>query len=645
MRQGFFLNVALALIILLGLLVLTYFNFMRGQSRLTQGMLAGEVAYHLAQAGLSAGVAYFTNTRQPCNLYKLVTTEGTDRINGRTEALPIRGNPVVTRLLSEYNDEATLAVDLELANFKPFYTRTESESGIVYGTVEKYGTLRLTSTGSFQGVKRRVIAFKDVKVIDLVPYVVSKFTLFLEEKPPGAGPNLVVIKKTDIRNGEPDRSNKNGPIFFRHGPERKLEENGWVFLGGGDYRLNLTWGENGWGEQFQMLKRGWIINSDPEASAPLPPDYVTAMLQRGFFDQVKSDNDLLDGYDFDGGTDPITQKATVLHLYGAPAENSVDPELDLSPTYVLGQVRRRFLDLRYIRRLSDGKKSFLPFCALSDWQKPAPAPWPAPPEFDVKADVFGGDFDRYAPYMSNVPQVQSRKLSYNRSIDYMADPQELDPPYKLMDTVRVTHRMPQNRDFLYEPALNTGDVIVKTQSGRKLFDGNLSRIVMEDLFLKQRAIYTVPAASFGRFLSKRKKIPGIVLFTGGDVAITKDVEFESGGIIAASGSITVRANVRVKPYGRPLVLASLGGSVHLKGARRVEASLVALNGTITREPGSRLDVLGNLVARSIDLDKFTLNCDAGRVIYDPRLDPTVGSGANNAVYLSPSRDYYLVPSP
>jgi hypothetical protein len=645
MRQGFFLNVALALIVLLGLLILTYFNFMRGQSRLTQGMVAGEVAHHLAQAGIAAGVAYFTNTRQPCRLHKKVSTEGPDQINGQIEPLPIRDNPVVARLLSEYNDEASLSVDLELANFKPFYSKIESESGIVYGTVEKFGSLKVTSTGAYHGVKRRVIAFKDVKVIDLVPYVVSKFTLFLQEKPPGCDPNLVVVKKTDIRNGEPDRANHHGPIFFRHGPARNLEENGWVFLGGGDYRLNLTWGESGWGEQFLLLKKGWVITSDPEAALPLPPNYVTAMLQRGFFDQIKADNDLLDHFDFDGGPDPVTQRATVLHLFGAPAESGVDSELDVSPTYVLGQVRRRFLDLRYIRRVSDGKKSFLPCSTLTQWQRPAPAPWPSTPEFGVKTEVFGGDFERYVPYMSNVPQIQTRKLSYNRSVDYMVEPQELDPPYRLMDTVRVTHRMPQNRDFLYEPSLNTGDVVLRTQSGKKLFDGNLSRILMDDLYLKRRAIYTMPAVSFARFLAKNKRVPGIVLLTGGDVTIGKDVEFESGGIIAASGSITIRANVRVKPYGRPLVLASLSGNVNLKGARRVQASLVALNGTINREPGSPLDVCGNLVARSVDLDKFTGGSDVGKVVYDSRLDPTSGTGANYAVYLSPSRDYYLVPNP
>jgi hypothetical protein len=633
--------------VLIGLFVVTYFTYMRGQARLAHGMLSGEIAYHLAQAGVSAGIAYFSNTKVPGSLRRMMVTETPERINGQTEEIRSSDSPVLARLIAEYGGEATLSVELSCAGFVPFYTRAESESGIVYGKTEKFGTLRIVSTATCHDARRRVVALKPIKVVNAVPYVVSKFTLFVQEKLPGSTPNLVATRKLDLRTGEPDRANAHVPVFFRHhghGPARSPEENGWVYLGGGDWRLNLTWGETGWGEQFQLLRRPWVITQDPAAPA-LAGRYASLLMQRGLFSGIHADNDLFDRFDFARAPEPVSERSTVLHLYGAPAELGVAPEIDTSPTYVLGQVHRRFLSLRYLRKLDTGQVAYLPSAGADDWDQPAPAPWPSPPPFDAKGAVFAGQYASYVPLMSQVVQE-----SYNRAVDFLGDRQELDPPASLADTRRITHRLPQNRDFLYEPALNTGEVTIRTAGGTKLFDGSLSRLLPEDFFLAQRAVYRMPASRFPGFLAAgRRRIPGIVYFEGGDITIDRDLELDSGGILAAEGSITVAARVKVKPYGQPLVLAAIAGNIALKAAGRVEASLLALNGTLTRDPSVPLDVLGNIVVRNLDLDRLTAapgtSAAAGvhRVTYDPRLDPTAPGGTTYSVYMGPSRDYYLAP--
>lgn len=635
-RRGFFLHVAMAFVLLLALFVMFYFNFMQGQSQLARGMVAGEVAIQLAQAGVSAGIGYFGNTREPSRLYKLLVTASPKEINGQSEELPLTGNTVVARMMADYGGQATMKVELSLLNFQPFYKKTESDSGLVYGQTEKFGTLKITSTASYHGTRRRIVAFKLLKVVNAVPYVVSKFTLFAQERAL-TSPNQIVMKKVDLKSGEPDAKNVHGPLFLRHGPERNPEESGWVFLGGGDYRLNLTWGDKGWGEQFQVLRKPWEMISDPSISPPLPPNYQTLLLHRGFFTGIKADNDLFDRFDFERSTDPVSERASVLHLFGAPPEAGAAPDMDVSPTYVLGQVYRRYLALRYVRQLDSRKVAYLPFATIGDWMAPVPSPWNAQPAFDVRGQAFSGNFVQYAQVMSQVVQEP-----YNRAADFLGDHQEVDPPSTLTTTRRVQHRIPAHKDFLYEPGLNNGEVSIRDAEGQRLFDGSLSRLRMEDQFLRERAVFTMPADKFAAFLaSKKKRIPGILYFTGGDIDINTDLELDSGGIIAASGSISISGRVTVKPYGRPLVLASQGGDIKLKGASRVEASLVALNGTIRREPGAPLDVYGNLVASTLDFDKLTANSPAGRVIYDPRLDPTAPGGATYAVYMGPSRDHYV----
>ena len=658
-RKGLVLNTAFACLLLLSLMIASYFLFVRGQARLTQNVLAGEKAYHLAQGGVAAGIGYFTNTRDFARLYRdILAGKPPATLNGSTEMLPPDAE-VLQRLVSAARGEATITVELALLGFKPF-AAPDPNSGLAADPVEKRGILKVTSTADYAGAKRRVIAYKEVKIVNVIPYVVSKFTLFSTEHTPGDSPNLIKMKKVDLTTAEPKPENRYAPLFLKNGAGKNPEENGWVFLGGdlaahNTWMLNLTWGEKGWGEQFQLLKRPWELARASSTATPLAAAYHSMLLQRGFFEGVQADNKLFAHYAFDQpapppspSDDPVGEGASLLRPYGCPAGQLADSEIDVSPTYVLGPVFRRWMDLRYVKRVADGRTVYAPYATDPVFAGAAPAPWPVAPAFDVKNDVFQNIYPFYEDYMSTVTLDRrgAELETYNRACDYLDEPQEVEPPHRLAP-VKVTHATGSMPGWLYDPALNNGYVGIHDAAGRELFRGWLHQLVSADLRIPERATFRGDAGGFPAWLAKLpRSIPGIVSFSGGDVVIDRPMNLDSGGIVAADGNITIAAPITVAPGGRPLSLVSLKGSIHISTAGPVQASLVALGGTVMREAGTPpLKVLGNVVANRLSLANLCEGREPGKITYDTRLDPTApGAEANMyAVQMSPWRSDYMPP--
>lgn len=658
-RHGLVLNTAFACLLLLVLMVASYFLFVRGQARLTQNVLAGEKAYHLAQGGVAAGIGYFTNTKDFAKLYRdILAGKPASSLNGSTEVLPPDAE-VLQRMISAARGDASVTVELALLGFRTFGA-PDPGSGITADPVEKRGILKVTSTADYVGSKRRVVAYKEVKIVNVIPYVVSKFTLFSAERAPGDSPNLLKMKKVDLTTSEPKPENKHAPLFFKHGTGRNPEDNGWVFLGGdlaakNAWVLNMTWGEKGWGEQFQLLKRPWELTRSSSTATPLAAAYHSMLLQRGFFDGVQADNKLFAHFGFDqpapsptASDDPVGEGANVIRLYGAPASQTDDGELDVSPTYVLGPVFRRYMDLRYVKRLADSKTVYAPYASDADFAAAAPAPWPVAPAFDVKNDVFQNIYPFYADYMSTVTgDMRGPELeTYNRAHDFLDEPQEVEPAHKLAPT-KVTHATGNAPGFLYDPALNNGYVAIANAAGRELFRGWLHQLVSADLRIPERATFRGDAGGFSAWIAHPPRvIPGIVYFAGGDIVIDRPLKVDSGGIVAADGNITVAAAVTVEPGGLPLSLVSLNGSVRINTAGPVQASLVALGGSVVRETGAPpLKVRGNVIARRLSFADLCEGREPGKIIYDTRLDPTAAGAEANmyTVQLSPWRSDYMPP--
>lgn len=663
-RRGMVLNTAFACLLLLTMFFAAYFLYVRSQTKLTQNVLAGEKAYHLAQAGVSAAVGYFANTKQPSQLYReILAGRPPAELDGKTEALPPDCEPL-QKLITAVRGEASVQVEMTLLAFTTF--APVAGTAVAPDPVEKRGILKITSTGEFSGSKRRIVSFKEVKVVTVLPYVMSKFTLFAVDRAGSSDLNRVKVKKVDLANTTVPPENQHAPLYLKNGAGRNAEQNGWVFLGGAPWKFNLQWGQNKWGDQFQLLKNGWELARASSTATPLPASYKLLLLQRGTFEGFRAENRLFAAFDFDQPVppetsgDPVTEFSGLLRPYGAPPAATGDSEMDVSPTYVLGRAYRRFMNLRYIKRVADDRKVYLPY-APADTSDPngsglfttglyaPPLPQgitdpPGWPESQIKNDVFANLYPVYREYMSDVEEQP-----YNRAADFLDDPQEVDPVRKLTP-VRVQHGSgaPSASGFLYDADLNDGNVAIKTELGRELFKGALNQLVSEDLNIPERATFVGDASGFEDWLKRAPKtIPGIVYFRGGDVVIDRPLALKSGGILAVDGSITIAAPITVDPAGQPLSLVSLTGSITYAGTAPVQASLVALRGTLSRDPGAGpLDVFGNVVLGRLSLSELCEGKDMGRIVYDPRLDPTV-TGAEQKSYsvqLSPWRTDYQPPA-
>jgi len=641
-RHGFLLQLAVILIVLFGLYVVSYFLFVQNQNKISSKLLAGEIAHHLAQAGVSTGIAYFTNTRQPSSLYETVLKSTVEQIEAAPiENLPVSAFPVLQAMVDDY--DATLEVKLSLTGFKPFYQNTAGDSGIQYNTVEKSGTLRVESIAEVDGARRILVALKDVKVRQSVPYVVGKFTLFSAQRFPGQRLNELQIEKTSGIRGQPHGSNVLMPLFLTHGPSADLDEKGWVYLGGGDYKLNLAWGDDGWGDQDHIVNLPWKVTYDPTVPGGIPGGSELFIVQRGMFHDIHNGTNVFNHFDFSSpppGTteEPVGNGAALIKLFGSPPGSGVPDGVERSPTYVIGKVIRRFLEFKYLKSSSATGTAYLPYSTLGAWLSPSPSPWASSPPFDVKTDIFNDDFGAYANFMSRVIEEP-----YNRGIDFITAGGDLDPGNLAVSESRLRHLRGYPR-HLYSSVQNNGEVIIKSTGtpGNTQFEGYLSRIRMSDMYFKERAVFTLPADRFADYLaSKKNHIPGILHFEGGDVRINSPLELESGGIIAVTGKISIEAPIRVKSYGRPLTLASLSGNIEINEAVRVEAFLVALNGTVTKAAGFGLDIKGGIAAKTLDIAGLCDAAEPGHIAYDPRFDPTDPSNVTYTVHLSHERELYM----
>jgi len=633
-RRGVLLYAVLGLALLLAIFLFSYYSFVMNETQMSKHIKEAEVAQQLARAGIAAGVAWFENTKNPCPLRETAMTGRSSAVNGETVELDVSAHAPLQRLLSVYEDKASLTVTLHLEDFKPMFAVPKTASGVVYNEVEKTGVLRVRAEASYGGTGRTLVAHKQAMVISMLPYVVSKFTLFARELHSLGGPTV----KTNHLNALPlDRQGFDeavptgglggyGVMRLANGSQPSVEDRGWVFLGAREPRfLNLAYGKGEYGEEHHVLPAPWeLASSGPTVN----PGYSVKFIQKGLFTGLHADNDLFDHFVFDQPDfDPVHDKASLLQLFGSATAPSA--------TIALGDLYRRFLMLRYVRKVATNQHVALPFCPPAVFGPP-PSPWSATPAFDVVGEAFSDTFGRYAACMSTVYEEP-----YNRSVDFIqGNYTGMTPPRTLTGLTRVRH--PDGRDdFLYDPSVNDGRVDITTVDGAQLFAGRLNQVSSQDLVVEPRATYTLPAARFKDFLkSKPKRIPGIVRFKDGPIVIDEPLQLEAGGMLCADGTVTIKQPVTTAPGRRPLAIVSLHGDIEVATDRPVKASLVALEGTLRKPQGLAVDVTGNVVVKSLDPETLLRGGGNVTVTFDERLDPTRPQDTVYECQLSPERAYY-----
>lgn len=629
------LYVVLGVVVVLGVFIMSFQTFVRNETAMSRHLLAGEAAWQVSRAGVAAGLAWFENVRTPCPLRRLLMEQRAEALEGASAELPVEDHGPLQAVMMPHGEKAWLKVTLELHAFQSLNQGVpRSPAGVLYGNVEKRGILQVVAEATVEKQTRVLVGQKEIRVVCTVPYVVSKFTLFAGELRELGSPTVkanhldrLVLSRTSFERAEVDPASPSGVLRLFHGDDEALEDRGFVFLGSdGERVLNLAYGDGPAGEAHHLLRSAWEVV--PTSGGP-NAGYRVKFLEKGFFTGIRSETDLLDHYPLDAPPDdPPGEGASLLQLLGSPQEPSA--------TVVLGNLRRRFLMLRYLRKVSTGQHVPLPWSSPSTWGPP-PSPWPAPQVYDASIEGFDDVYDRYAACMSSVWEEP-----YSCSVDQVAagDYAGMLPPRALAAPRRVTH--PDGiTDFLYLPERNDGRVVLSTASGTELFRGDLRDMSSADLRIPERATFSIPAERFAEFMaSEPTRIPGILHVTGGGVTLDRPLRLADGGIICADGPVTVSQAPAVAPGGRALVLVSLLGDVTVTTEDPVQASLVALRGTLRKGSGQAVHVEGAVALGW--LDPGTLLRGGGDVVirYDgDRLDPTRAGGAY-AVTMAPERTLY-----
>lgn len=634
-RRGVVLAIVGALVLVIAVGTFMLQRVMHQRYLESHRYTAGEVAVHLAEAGVNVTLERVRedSLRPGSRFHELLVLGRADAVRGLSEDL---SSPFLDELVEILGD-ASLSVRVELRDFRA-YQEGGGLRGVVGDPREKFGQLVVVARAEVRGVARTLHAARQVKVVNVTAPVLSKFTLFLRSRA-GQDPNLLGYDRVDPAAGFTLEGAPASPLVLFHRPEQfpavvdgrfdslaavfedlVPDAGGLVYLGGEEpWDLNLVHGPGaGPLEEQHLLRR-----TRYRVASTLAGVEGEVGMTFGFYDGALESAPL-------GGAPgqparlvgptggPVAPGTSALHLYGDVG--------NVSPTPVLGPVFRRYLTLR----LLDGQ-----------WY-----PHRTPEQFRSLGTQapFGGSYPEYARIMARVEHE-----SYNRGFDYVATNSEalVDPrlvvaretPFvpavRLSAAVlgRLGPAVAGDEHFLYAApgAPSPGSVRLSRLGGGEredLFLGALADLDGELLqaALTAKATYAVDdAAGFReRFLDgARVTTPGVLWVRRGDLEL-EDLQASRGLMILVEGSLTLRGPVtgQVGESGvrEPITLVSLGGDVRVETGAAIQAQLVALRGRV-RSRG-RLEVQGGLAAESLDLRTMVQGPGSRRVTYDPIFDTT-----------------------
>ncbi len=634
-RRGIVLVVVGALIVVVAIGAFMLQQAMRQQYLEAHRYTFGEIALNLAESGLNLTMEHMRQSSLDAAspFYLALVEKAADQANGTS--IPI-ASPVLDELVGLFDGAASLEVKVELRNFQPFYPEGGLR-GLVRDGREKFGELALVARAGYRGVIRTLVAAKQVKVVSVVAPVVSKFTLFLRSQGDQDW-NPLRYDRTDPASGLRMQGEPARPLVLFHRAERypALEEGrflpladvfstvapdrgGLVYLGGEQpWYLNLVHGIGAgpYEEMFQLRRTRYRMKSDLDGIAN---EYG---LTFGFYDGIRASAKF--GSAAAPGDYPRPVPGTGSVGDGTGAVHLMGDVGNVSPTVVLGPAYRSFVTLRLLDGLWYPYRTAGEFSALGG-QGP-----------------FRGRYDAYERVMARIEHE-----AYNRAWDYLATNGELlqpdgrvtsdatpfVPPARLAEGA-LTHLGPAvagDKWFLYpapgNPVPGYCRLVRRLASGtgEDVFAGALDDLdgPLLEKVLTAKAVYAVADAAElqQRYMGPDGKLdlPGIVHVRTGDVELGA-VRPASSGMLLVQGGITVTGRVEPERPEDTLTLVALGGDLRIQTSERVRASLVALRGQVSSR--GRLDVVGSVAARTLDLRSMLAGAEPKTVLYDEELDTT-----------------------
>lgn len=347
------------------ILAVSLYTFVGHQHTGIQSIVHGEIAHFLAEAGINSSIGsvreavakMLANGSDNRRLHEILLKPGETSDVCIDDMLDTSWNNDLKEFAREIDKEAAIEVNVWLRDFRASETEADSWAD----PIAKDGYLVIESTGTFKGTKRVILIKRRVRVGNIVPAWLGKFSLYVGDaaKSGEGGFNLI---RNDYRgmitdgpkplivynHATPDAPFEAGNIsdILREEADPKVwQRRGWLWLGGRRSRLNLCSGAGDLGKIFHFydvsnpnifspVKFSTPPATLPEAfSAPmvLPWDKSSSSVRQvsyrfghsfvldGFHDRSsRKDTDAM----YEGNVlsssekSTFTSKSSILHLYG-----------------------------------------------------------------------------------------------------------------------------------------------------------------------------------------------------------------------------------------------------------------------------------------------------------------------------------------
>lgn len=605
-----------------------------------------EQAYFLAELGLELGkdkfqqVVDFLNDPDPATLPK--RDNAPTEIRSIVEAfLDTNGFPIKTGVeyvepLNNWQDFLKSGMDEEwhfpsppmnapalklsftLSEASPLYTGAGLP--IKNDPDENNFLISVCSEAEIQGSPTKVVLFKELRFVNIIPSIMGKFPLFMRTNRSAMQLNSIEDSKIITRIEEYPiiiKNREEASVFSMKPPTANdfFDRQGWIFLGGGSWDINV----NTIGEDERYKNSPIYPNVNLKLLNPgLWPDLYTFSQQIGLHRELATEDYrmALQELEFE------IKYSSRLNLMGTKKE--------YYPTVVIGAASRVWALLQGLFLKRQHYFFYMPFSEDSGSYTNTAAPLPGNIIGPEKTGLLTF-FPSYTEYKNRMSQLLREPLNYANlaALDFNnhdynsriakepgSAPGGLPTPMNRLETSA-------GKANFFEP-VNDLTTKILDDNGQLLYQGDLSmEKYMTWLSPRRGKIYTNMADFAAKHLeSNVLSISGIVEIRG-DLNIDEPVNIApgGGGIIIVKGNVNIRKGIYSN--GELLTIIAYKGAdnarIAISTPEDIEAGLIALQGTIALPRKFR--IYGFLAADELDFG-IIKSKDERTIRYNPDFDPT-----------------------
>jgi len=640
-RQGSALFFVAAVLLVIEALALSFHGRSLDTNRLARRAHSRDLSAHLAEAARATAVAALRSDGLRAGTSPFMDLLTTEKDCARLESreVPLPKNWDLEILNQAKAIGATVSTKVRFADVALL-----DGADLAFGIdrSEKKGHIEIRVSVTVRSVELSYLYRVPFKAVNLIPPVVSKFTLFVKNPERTDATSAGYNRYRNFFGGDPVSTVGNLlPLVLVNEQGLGLAEHvgrGYVFLGGdAPVRLHVTSGSDALrGESFLFqatteMKEKASGGIDPRSTELLGRysreelDFYLRRSYQGFFVRDASGQDMNAGNrlkkEFASGR---TMASNLLHLYGSWQRRS--------PTLVVGAVYRAYAFLTALivdtdrDRQTDAVISILPSLDWHDY------PWQIPllprsiesrshpgqmidvrslksldPSMHDYVHLFG-DHQSYVPLMSRIVDDESYNCSYDFAAGYR------------QGELGAAHAFPASAYPCSGRAYK-----IDLANGEPHFRGDLNSLSMSALEGRTVCQVADEAEFLTRFVrAGHLRLGRVVRIETGELTLPSRLVVDEGGVVMVPGNVT--SNGVKNDSNIPLTLCSLEGSIEINSSYRDhEFSSIALSGGLKNGGRDALVLKGSVAVSSLASDDLK---HGGELAYDPRLDPTATSYRN-----------------